>query len=1114
MKVLRYSVIAAVAIIAAACGDKVTVTAPQTVTTTTTTTTTTTPVGKVNSVSVAPATATLTIGQTISMTAAVNADAGIATTVTWSTSDATKATVSTVGLVAAVAATPGVAICATSTVNVGVKGCGSVVVTAASATVPATASVAGVFAGSLTTPINPANVTGNVFVQVNLSPGTEVVQKVYLLLGTTKVDSQVFSAAQSAALRYAADNIDAANDVAQPTVILTAATADFNATTGVPKYLNASGQGLSVQLFVVGNATVRSTATYASTLTLANIDAITGAWTFPSTAKTATDLLGYQWRGFGGGIATLNVLPVLYSGKTATSTTVKFPLTAAVGTATGGMSNTWSVNASGNNGYCNAAGADATGGCTILPTTADTASFKTVTSSGAFAVTFGLYDREFRAGTGAGATNTIATALAPTVSMIFSDGSSMADAAFTNSAALAMRLDNKGPAPQGAALPAWTGTGTFGSTTTFGALKPAVSFAVRPAAILTLADSGKLIQTVVADTGVSTGATNVNLAGMTFRVFKNGGGTGTTATDTVATYSTEVTAALTGTSELGGICYRITSYDALGNASPNYREAMVKAGAIVSKGCRAVNSAANGQLAFTADGTAPVLTWAGIANGDFSTIDTAATAAITAGAVNYYINRAETNAGSDSVSVCYYQNVSNVMTLTPYISTSLTTCNRTVGAGGTGNVPVASTTAQAGGAAKQLNQLTSAGFTNANASAQILVTARHLDAAGNISNILSRIVVFDAAAPTVGTSSVPSIIQGGSPALSAFVNDELSVNSYAYEWTQATVVAGTTAFAAANVRGSTNVPVGVGTGYAIFRYAYTSTGDAIGTAPPAKFLNVNASVSAADNLTYLFPYYSGNLANYGPALASFTSGQDLVDWFAQTQAAYAVTALDQAGRQNVRGAVTPATVTDPWTVASFVGATVAATPFAGATNSLVSLGLDGSYSYQTDYAGSSSALAGSRVLSSVVRLKTTRFAKYDATTAFFNGTQTATGSVYCTSRANGSPMMVGASGVSESRLPASTLAPVVQLFLPIFSTSATHSVFQYYATATLLNSTTVTGAALNGCGDTIVETWQVPVTPGVNTFPLPNWTSGTAQWVVKSPRGTAIAVPMGIAYNK
>ena len=106
---------------------------------------------RVNSVSVAPATATLTIGQTTTIVATVSADAGVPTTVTWSTSDATKATVDAAGKVTAVAAAPAVAICATSTFDATKKGCASVAVTAAPvpvATVTVTPATANVVVGA------------------------------------------------------------------------------------------------------------------------------------------------------------------------------------------------------------------------------------------------------------------------------------------------------------------------------------------------------------------------------------------------------------------------------------------------------------------------------------------------------------------------------------------------------------------------------------------------------------------------------------------------------------------------------------------------------------------------------------------------------------------------------------------------------------------------------------------------------------------------------------------------------------------------------------------------------------------------------------------------------
>ena len=81
MKVLRSTLLAAAALVAAACGDKVNVVQQ-------------TPTRNVLSVVVSPGTLTLVVTQTAQLTAAVSADSGAVTTpVVWSTTDGTKVSV-------------------------------------------------------------------------------------------------------------------------------------------------------------------------------------------------------------------------------------------------------------------------------------------------------------------------------------------------------------------------------------------------------------------------------------------------------------------------------------------------------------------------------------------------------------------------------------------------------------------------------------------------------------------------------------------------------------------------------------------------------------------------------------------------------------------------------------------------------------------------------------------------------------------------------------------------------------------------------------------------------------------------------------------------------------
>lgn len=107
----------------AACGDDVTIPPPPPP-----------PPATVHSVSVAPDGVTIGVGATLQMVESVNADAGVATTVTWKTGAAAVATVSASGLVTGVSNGP-VAITACSTVVTSVCGSASITVSSTAAVV-------------------------------------------------------------------------------------------------------------------------------------------------------------------------------------------------------------------------------------------------------------------------------------------------------------------------------------------------------------------------------------------------------------------------------------------------------------------------------------------------------------------------------------------------------------------------------------------------------------------------------------------------------------------------------------------------------------------------------------------------------------------------------------------------------------------------------------------------------------------------------------------------------------------------------------------------------------------------------------------------------------------
>ncbi len=231
MKFFRSALTAGAAIFAAACSrDKVTLIQPVTP-------------HAVHAVLVTPSTPTINVGDHLLLTASVNADSGVATTVTWKTADATKVSVDASGNVLGVAATAGVSVCATSTADATKQGCAAIIVAPQLNQGPATVTIGSITAGPLglngPVPVPPAAVAGQINVTVNQTPGTAKVDSVMVTINGKSAAVQTFSAAQAAQLRTAGD-LAVAHQGATPTVVLSINTAAFNAATGAPTWLNGA----------------------------------------------------------------------------------------------------------------------------------------------------------------------------------------------------------------------------------------------------------------------------------------------------------------------------------------------------------------------------------------------------------------------------------------------------------------------------------------------------------------------------------------------------------------------------------------------------------------------------------------------------------------------------------------------------------------------------------------------------------------------------------------------------------------------------------------------------------------------------------------------------------
>lgn len=261
----------------AACGDDVSITEPpETVT-----------------ISGAPVTA-IKVGDVVQLSANV--------AVTWSTSAQSVASVdANSGLVTAVSA--GIAsITATSTTDQTKKA--SVTITVSGSIAPSVSifAVNGFLTGL---PVNPNAVAGQVNVVVNMDPGDFTVQSLELLLDGNVVDQQDFAAAATASAVEGE-----ANAVQQVTFALN--TAEFNATTGVARFMNGA-HALSARVVVTGGGSAGSAA---PTKTLVFANANTWVATIAYTGTTA-NAIGTQGAAAGlsynrGGLD-VTVLPVIYN---------------------------------------------------------------------------------------------------------------------------------------------------------------------------------------------------------------------------------------------------------------------------------------------------------------------------------------------------------------------------------------------------------------------------------------------------------------------------------------------------------------------------------------------------------------------------------------------------------------------------------------------------------------------------------------------------------------------------------------------------------------------------------------------------------------------------------
>jgi hypothetical protein len=1019
----------------------------------------------------------MNIGDKITLIPSVNADAGLATTVTWASSDATKATVDGSGVVTAVAATPGVAVCATSTVDTGKKGCASIVVTAATATIPATVTIAGITTGNLNTPVVPTAVVGVINVQANVNTGNQTVQRVVLRIDNIRVDSQVISAAQSAALRSAADEAIAAQ-ANLPTIVFTSNTAAFNPTTGVPTFLNGV-HAVAVELWTkTGTAApvLSSTATFASTLTYANVDAIAGTVTMPTTLKNAVDAAGYQWTSLGGGALQISALPVAYSGKTVSSVSINFNPTGGVGTNCYLQPAGYIGNAPGNVGN-------------VLPASSDTVTRKTIAAA-PYNFSFSLSDMEYNT-VAQPANCPIAAPTTPAAILAYTDGSASNGALnFTNVAALTRRWDNKGPAAPALTVP------TYNPSLT--AVRGIVSLtSIRPTltSLSPLADSAKAITAFPADAGVSAGANItggvIDSRGITFSAIR--GNAAATVTDSTLPGTTPITTADLSSLTEGRYCIRVIATDALGNNSNGPAQSVVNAaGTVVARGCQT----GSGQIQTVVDNTAPVLAFS-TAGFNYSQVDTVIAGNVAG--LNYFWSTTDATATNDSVRVQQFTNAtgSTVLTCPIGVRGSAATAPLTrdsVNVGGVAQAGAAVAafcpyviTPAASSGVRNVDNVISSTQTNSFSgvtvnNAQYVITVKSVDAAGNQSTTnLVRVIAADNTAPTAPTTPANIVSTLGSAVtLSSFATDNLSISRSAGFVTPTAVVATIT------------------TANRIMTADF-ATQEAVNVTPYAKFLNVAIaqSLSAALSPAYIF------LSDVVSSLIGNTQWQS-------ARSTWGMEVADQPGTTAISAANGTTLYADT------VGVINTVSGFAGITG-----GLDYTptiASAFTTVASTNSALAGTAatqaanpgtVLNATFIQKITSWDKVSTDEAAFLGGDAFRTTSYCNTARNAANILVsGAQSATSTSNAAANSAPTVTALA-----KTTTNLLVAVGTASLVANDITGGTATpnNACDDLRTRTYSFTFTPGRRT--LYGFNPGAAgggagiYFLYTFPKGQAILGP-------
>ena len=312
------------------------------------------PAAGVRSVAVTPQGLELLLGQQQALAVTVDADPGVARTVTYSTNDASIATVSGAGVVTGVGAgTATITVAATADPRVAA----TVVATVKPPTAP-TVSIQSVTQGGTSLPVNLAGAAGQLDVSINVAAGTDPLQRLDLVISQNGRDSvvasQVYAASLAARTSLARTSLaprltssgDSAHDLARhvaalqhaaalvtSSVVLSFRSNMYDAATGTVAFRNGPATIRAVARSVAGSAGAGPTATNSVAVTLDNRDGFhVSMRPLASTGiANATDANGLRWVQAGQGLE-VTTIPVSFSARGVGSRILSYPGNAPVAT--------------------------------------------------------------------------------------------------------------------------------------------------------------------------------------------------------------------------------------------------------------------------------------------------------------------------------------------------------------------------------------------------------------------------------------------------------------------------------------------------------------------------------------------------------------------------------------------------------------------------------------------------------------------------------------------------------------------------------------------------------------------------------------------------------------